>query len=204
MARWLSGTKRCLISCDASTKPCVSDRDAAQSQAVPAYLHCNAQTPDVPVPVRSERRFTTICGALHPRCCDRPSWNTQHLPFVNPVLYNWSVFNAPTSHQRMLSSWKLEAGSDGSHGLPGAAALTVDNAQGPGSTDPPAALTLSSCVGGRLLFTCHASKCRPVQWGNVWPHSVGWKIKWKHISIKSKWAYQRSALRSHDVMSWKK
>lgn len=53
----------------------------------------------------------TNCGALHPRCCDRPSWNTQHLPFVNPVLYNWSVFNAPTSHQRMLSSWKLEAGS---------------------------------------------------------------------------------------------
>lgn len=46
-------------------------------------------------------------------------------------------------------SWKLEA-TDGSHGLPGAAALTVDNpswlAQGPGSTDPPAALTLSSVV----------------------------------------------------------
>lgn len=139
----------------------------------------------------------TICGALRPRCCDRPSWNTQHLPFVNPVLYYWSVFNAPTSHQRMLSSaagsWKRRSDPTASLELRHWLWTTP-----PGWPRVPAALTLRQHWHCRLLFTCHASKCRPVQWGNVWPHSVGWKIKWKQIFLKSKWVYQRL----DRMMSW--
>lgn len=76
-------------------------------------------TPDVPVPVPEWEALgcqdatfdvATICGAVHPRCCDSPSWNTQHLPFVNPVLCNRCAFNAPNSRQTHVErrSWRLE------------------------------------------------------------------------------------------------
>lgn len=92
----------------------------------------------------------TICGAVHPRCCDRPSWNRDNVCHLLTLSCATDVLlTTPTSRQSVSSSarsWKLEVTDL-------AASLELRfwlwTGPGPSSTDPPpSSLTLQ-----HLLFT---------------------------------------------------